>query len=74
MSNATSKLLSDVEAYLARNPGIAETTLGREAVNDGKVIGRLRAGGRCWPETEARLRQFMREHRFPVSRRKERAA
>lgn len=66
MSNATSKLLADIASFLERNPGIAETTLGRAAVNDGKIVKRLRAGGRCWPETEAKLRQFMRANKFPA--------
>jgi hypothetical protein len=26
------------------------------------VVKRLRDGGRVWPETEASLRKFMREH------------
>lgn len=70
MGKPTASLLEDIGAYLTANPGITATTLGREAVNDGKIIGRLRAGGRCWPETEQRIRDFMATHSFPVVRRK----
>ncbi len=69
MNATVSKLLTDIDAYLAANPGISETTLGRETVNDGKFVGRLRNGGRCWPETEQRLRAFMRGNKFPTVRR-----
>lgn len=74
MRSETDILLAEIDAYLGRNPGIAESTLSRMAVNDGKAIARLRAGGRCWPETATRIRTFMREHRYPTTRRRETAA
>ena len=38
-------LLRDIAEY-CRGAGIAESTFGRLAVNDGKLVGRLRLGGR----------------------------
>lgn len=52
------QLLAEIETY-CEAAGIAETTFGRKALNDGKVVGRLKAGGRVWPETAERARQFM---------------
>ncbi len=37
------RLLRDIEAYCSAHE-MAETTFGRLAVNDGKLVGRLRAG------------------------------
>src|SRR5947207_3431626 len=42
---------------------MAESTFGRRAVNDGKLVGRLRIGGRVTMETVERVRTFMSEHR-----------
>jgi hypothetical protein len=39
-----------------------DSTLGKHALNDGKAVARIRAGGRLWPETEAKLRAWMRKH------------
>lgn len=70
MMKTTAPLIREIDAYLKANPGISESTLGREAVNDGKLVGRLRSGGRCWPETEERIRSFMGANKFPTVRRK----
>src|SRR6266568_4399175 len=42
---------------------MAESTFGRRAVNDGKLVSRLRIGGRVTMETVERVRTFMSEHR-----------
>jgi tRNA-dihydrouridine synthase len=63
------KVLADVDEYLSAT-GMKETTFGRLAVNDGKCIARLRKGGRAWPETIAKITEFMsssREARTPPS-------
>lgn len=59
MSDEISSLLADVDKFLAVT-GMSPSTLGRKAVNDGKCIGRLRNGGRAWPETISAIRVFMR--------------
>src|SRR5690606_9769635 len=45
-----------------RRTGLAESTFGRRAVNDGKLASRLRNGGRITTDTLARIRQFMAEN------------
>jgi hypothetical protein len=46
-------------ADFCRRAGMAESTFGRHAVNDGKFVGRLRDGGRITPETLDRITKFM---------------
>src|SRR5207245_9581278 len=61
------QLLSEIADY-CRRVGMAESTFGRRAVNDGKLVGRLRIGGRVTMETVDRVRTFMSEHRSVKSR------
>ena len=42
-----------------RETGLAESTFGRRAVNDGKLAARLRSGGRVTTETVDRIHAFM---------------
>lgn len=56
----TPDLLGEIETFLAKpGVGMRETTFGRLAVNDGKFLARLRRGGRVWPETEEKIRNFI---------------
>lgn len=48
------RLLVDIDAFL-KKVGVAETTFGRLAANDGKFVGRIRTGARFWPETEQKV-------------------
>jgi hypothetical protein len=57
----TEVLLSEISAY-CREAKLAETTFGRLAVNDGKLVGRLRNGSRVTSDTVARVRSFMSDH------------
>src|SRR5262249_10694843 len=50
-------LLQEIADY-CRHSGLAESTFGRRAVNDGKLTARLRNGGRITTETLARTRGF----------------
>src|SRR5438876_5700111 len=60
-------LLRDIADY-CRNAGIAESTFGRLAVNDGKLVSRLRLGGRVTTDTAERVRAFIaREPHEPVN-------
>ncbi len=52
------ELLQDITAY-CRNAGLAESTFGKLAVNDGKFVNRLRDGGRITPPTLVRIRAFV---------------
>jgi hypothetical protein len=51
-------LLDEISSF-CRQAGMAETTFGRRAVNDGKLISRLRFGGRVTTETLDRMHAFM---------------
>ncbi len=54
-------LLADIEAF-CRIQGIAESTFGRQVVNDGKFVGRLRDGKGVTTATVARVRRHISEH------------
>jgi len=51
-------LLTAIRKY-CQSSGVAESTFGRLAVNDGKLVSRLRYGGRVTPETASRLLDFI---------------
>ncbi|HTW72003.1 MAG TPA: hypothetical protein VME47_19105, partial [Acetobacteraceae bacterium] len=51
-------LLREIADY-CRRARMAESTFGRLAVNDGKLVSRLRLGGRVTGETVARVRGFI---------------
>ncbi len=53
------ELLTEIEAFLV-NRRMAETTFGRLAVNDGKFVGRLRAGENMTLSTIDKARGFLR--------------
>jgi hypothetical protein len=57
-------LLRDIAEY-CRSAGIAESTFGRLAVNDGKLVGRLRLGGRVTTDTAERVRAFIAHEPHP---------
>lgn len=52
------KLLADIEAYLSLH-GMAASTFGARAVQDGKFVARLRAGKDVTLRTADRVRAFM---------------
>jgi hypothetical protein len=54
-------LLRDINAY-CRRVGMAESTFGRLAVNDGKLVSRLRFGGSVTAATAGRVRGFIQRH------------
>jgi hypothetical protein len=51
-------LLKDISDY-CRSAGMAESTFGRLAVNDGKFVGRLREGGAVTAQTVERVHRFI---------------
>ena len=51
-------LLHDI-AEFCRGARMAESTFGRLAVNDGKLVSRLRLGGRVTTDTVDRVRAFI---------------
>ena len=58
MNDAILQEISD----FCRQTGLAESTFGRRAVNDGKLASRLRNGGRITTDTLDRIRAFMATH------------
>jgi hypothetical protein len=56
------ELLARISDY-CRQTGLAESTFGRRAVNDGKLANRLRNGGRITTETVDRIQAFMAANR-----------
>lgn len=57
-----SDLLSEIEKFLASEK-IGEHRFGILAANNGRLVERLRSGGRIWPETEQQVRSFMADRR-----------
>ena len=55
------ELLQEIADY-CRQTGLAESTFGRRAVNDGKLAARLRNGGRITTDTLDRIQDFMTAH------------
>jgi hypothetical protein len=58
MDQTQADLLAEIEAFLRQRP-MAESTFGRLAVNDGKFMGRLRAGDNMTLATIARVRRYI---------------
>ena len=56
------ELLQEISAF-CRQTGLAESTFGRRAVNDGKLAARLRNGGRVTTDTVDRIRAFIETNR-----------
>src|SRR5690242_918137 len=52
------QILQEISDF-CRRQGLAESTFGRRAVNDGKLASRLRNGGRITTDTLDRIRAFM---------------
>ena len=55
------QLLQEISDY-CRQTGLAESTFGRRAVNDGKLAARLRNGGRITTDTLDRIHGFIAAH------------
>ena len=62
MQRSTDALLQEIEAYCQR-AGIAESTFGRHAINDGKLCSRLRNGKNVTLATAERVKDFIQKNR-----------
>jgi hypothetical protein len=62
------ELLQEISDY-CRHSGLAESTFGRRAVNDGKLTTRLRNGGRITTDTLDRIRAFISSNNAGASAR-----
>lgn len=56
--NEIPAIVEAIERYCAKH-GIADTTFGRMAVNDGKLVGRLRDGRTITLDTLTKIQTFM---------------
>ena len=61
MEKEIARFLKQVDAYVAK-AGIAASSFGLYAVNDGKFISSLKSGKRSWPERIERARKYMTEN------------
>ncbi len=66
-------ILAEIEDFIVRHE-MAESTFGREALGDWRLIAELRGSSgrrprRLWPETEEKVRKFMADY-SPAPRRK----
>ncbi len=59
------ELLKEITDY-CRSAGLAESTFGKLAVNDGKFVNRLRDGGRITTHTLDRIRGFIASNPAPA--------
>lgn len=65
--DAIEPIIAEIEDY-CRESGMAESTFGRRAVNDGKFVSRIRGGGGMTTRTLARVRRFIGEHAKPADK------
>jgi hypothetical protein len=65
-------LLREIDAFLA-GAGIAESTFGRKAVNDGKFVGRLREGSGITVATVDRVRAYIAAESAATKRKRDAA-
>lgn len=66
LMDTQTQLLSEIEAFLSTRK-IKESTFGRMAVNDGKFVGRLRAGANMTLATVSRVRTFIETREASVA-------
>ena len=66
----STSLLNEIDAFLAERK-IGDHRFGVLAINNGRLLERLRSGRRIWPETADKVRQFMERERQAISSRKE---
>jgi hypothetical protein len=58
------QLIAEIDEFLGRSDiKMTESTFGRLAVNDGKLVSRLRSGGGLTLETAEKIQAFIRDYR-----------
>ena len=55
------QLVEDIDAFLEKHPH-GEKYFGRVSTGNQELLPRLRAGGRCMPETEDAVRAYMESY------------
>lgn len=56
-------LLTEIEEF-CEEFSLGNYTFGYKAIKNGRLVDRLRNGGRVWPDTERRIRDFMSNYRL----------
>ena len=56
-------LLDSIDSFIAET-GLSEHRVGIIIAGNGRLVGRLRNGGRVWPDTEERILEKLRAERF----------
>jgi len=56
-----SELLTDIQAFCVRHK-MAKTRFGELALGDKPFVTQLEGGRRTWPDTEEKIRNFMRDY------------
>lgn len=64
----TEMLIQQIDAFLART-GMAPSTFGAKAVNDGKLVARLKAGGSVSLATAESIQRFILMNERPATTR-----
>lgn len=59
---ASNSLLDEIDAFLAER-GMGASYFGKIAAGNSEIVHRLRNGKRVWPETEKKVRDFIRAER-----------
>lgn len=68
MARMSSDLLTDIRVFL-QHTNMGPSYFGKAACGNSELVTRLVKGGRIWPDTEAKIRAFMRQHRAENRRR-----
>ncbi|PJN94412.1 hypothetical protein CNY89_14670 [Amaricoccus sp. HAR-UPW-R2A-40] len=55
-------LITEIDEFLAET-GLSGYRFGLLAAKNGRLVDRLKGGGRVWPETEAQVLGFIRQRR-----------
>ena len=58
----STKLLTEIEKFMSE-ANLGPHRFGLLAAKNGRLVERLREGGRVWPETEKQVRDFMRQNK-----------
>lgn len=61
MAPSKQNLLSEIEAFLTAT-GMGESYFGKLAAGNSELVARLRNQRRVWPETERKIRSFMKAY------------
>ena len=59
---ASTSVLDEIDAFLAET-GMGASYFGKVATGNSELVNRLRNGRRCWPETEKKVRDFIKAQR-----------